>query len=702
MNKNQLLRHGLVMAAVVISEAFGLVACTDKDDNPVSPTDQTTEVKYETSKEVPTTDQMAVMIEGLTYVFDADYTGEGKCLVNRVAKRAASITDEHLQNIILHASNVPGLTADEVAIIVWLQANGGSLIIIEPTPAAQSQLLLSIYQVVNNTKNPLLTGTDFTKLNWLLGHAGRIASMDGSDDETSDNSVEVVGIRGQKMYISSNPHEEEPITYNCYVVVHDVNGNDSIRRELELTDSEPLYLNDYILGCRADEAAAWMNTPAETKQEQLAARQAAARLINTRAGDPAAVKLDEIANAYEYHLQMGCAVTYKNGDDNFTQYHNALLSRKVYTAYSFEKQCDFYCAYQNTLIKNQNLNCGSSKEDTWRDPTQWDKWKKAVKGYLIPYQGFYGPYLKKYSVQVNMNSQKPFIESYSPYNDASGGQTVSNGVNFNIGANVGVNATGPLAGISGGVTWTHSVSRVDKDLSMNASSNSSDGTLSWSYTGLSSTSYISWPYTCHKTAPSILRSECNLDQAWVWRLSTTGDNIQIQTSMNIVDEFLTCYFSAPLYTTELYIQESFNNTQNSTLESGYQYDRTQTVPCPPHFKQTWAMTIDNDNITGDQREKLMARLKDKLPQFFFDSYVFFTKNAKHTAGQNTDEIGSYVTTSIDAFNNNSNDQDIMRQAGLDYGIPENGSIIITWRQTDAGAQSDNIVYKFDMKSKIIK
>ena len=108
------------------------------------------------------------------------------------------------------------------------------------------------------------------------------------------------------------------------------------------------------------------------------------------------------------------------------------------------------------------------------------------------------------------------------------------------------------------------------------------------------------------------------------------------------------------------------------------------------------------SITGDQREKLMARLKDKLPQFFFDSYVFFTKNAKHTAGQNTDEIGSYVTTSIDAFNNNSNDQDIMRQAGLDYGIPENGSIIITWRQTDAGAQSDNIVYKFDMKSKIIK
>jgi hypothetical protein len=48
-------------------------------------------------------------------------------------------------------------------------------------------------------------------------------------------------------------------------------------------------------------------------------------------------------------------------------------------------------------------------------------------------------------------------------------------------------------------------------------------------------------------------------------------------------------------------------------------------------------------------------------------------------------------------NHNNNVIEILREAGRVGGVPNTGSYTITWRQTDAGINSDREEYTFSMK-----
>ena len=70
-----------LFSAVLMGIAMLMTACVAKDDNVAAAGDPDTIEDFDMPEQAPTTDALAVPIDGTTYVFDGNYSGEGKALV---------------------------------------------------------------------------------------------------------------------------------------------------------------------------------------------------------------------------------------------------------------------------------------------------------------------------------------------------------------------------------------------------------------------------------------------------------------------------------------------------------------------------------------------------------------------------------------------------------------------------------------------
>lgn len=109
-----------LFSAVLMGIAMLMTACVAKDDNVAAAGDPDNIEDFDMPEQAPTTDALAVPIDGTTYVFDANYTGEGKALVDRVKDRASWLAEsettppnESVENIILHNDRIGHLRNGE-------------------------------------------------------------------------------------------------------------------------------------------------------------------------------------------------------------------------------------------------------------------------------------------------------------------------------------------------------------------------------------------------------------------------------------------------------------------------------------------------------------------------------------------------------------------------------------------------------------
>ena len=215
---------------------------------------------------------------------------------------------------------------------------------------------------------------------------------------------------------------------------------------------------------------------------------------------------------------------------------------------------------------------------------------------------------------------------------------------------------------------------------------SPDGVAEWSYTGPSAQTY--WAFfrnVAHDIARHIQTNPCTVEQAWVWMVpNSSSKTVVFFHTFNLRDEWLTYDCSKIFATTPHHIQPAIKHTSRSTLN------------CPPRFIQTWSMSV---SVPEDEKDADVTKIKnyltDQLKQYFLASCVFYTKRADHKKAYNEgksvaqyDEIGQFVVTAKNAFTHNDNVKEILREAARVGGMPKTGSYTITWRQTDAGTNSD--------------
>ncbi len=647
------------MLTAILTCGLMMTACVANEDNEIQqPSD---DASFEEFPEQPTTDQLKTLIERPAYVFDANYTGEGKAVVARTAKKVA-FSDESLEVVIMPSTQIQSLQGEDYLNIIRVLAKGGTVVFTEPGLdvldgfCKQIAAAIDTYSPASEIAQEYLSAEAIQRI-ILWSETSPFADM--IEDDLKDR-YEIIALRAQTVYLSMNDREGIPTKMTIDVDVEKKDKEDefeTIPVEVEI----PNCMDDYYFGEKADDLAEWLNSnePETTENEANQVR----ALMNRAAGD---ATLQSLCKAQTFILK---------GDNNNLDYqwgpasvraiyHPIQLRYDIWTAYSADKKCDFYCVKLSVTAENNQMGCGPSEARKWYDATYFKPWQESAKS-ISAYPNIYGPYMRELKMNCSLEGLKAQLVDYTPKN-TPGGTTVTESFSASLGANVGVNSSGPMGGINGSLTWGSSVSRINPDLKATVTANTGTGQLEFDYIAARPIAeYNVFLPAKHTGIKDISITTCTVQHAWVWSVETTANNVTLNTVFKSVDEWLTYEeFAAKCH--EHYISLPCEHKFKSAIN------------CPPRNKQEWAMTIEPTNSKAD------AYLKQKLPQYFWDNNVFFTRKENHLKADTKDEISAWVQKSKAIFDKNNS---ILKGAAQEGGIT--GNFTIRWHQTNGTGGTDN-------------
>lgn len=671
---------GLTMTAMTACNDYDEIANEGKSDNVencVAPPTQ------------PTTDARTVTVSGSTYVFNGNYTGEAMALVNRVTTSAASLQENGVKNIIIPGSSIASLTNKETADLLLQMSRGASLVVADPTADNIKVLAKRLKDVINTYS---IGGNDEevrSEVNQILGsrilhriklwNDGLIESSFGSD-LLKNKSLSLLAIRDEDSF--QVPIEPQNETDSVTIRILDEKRN--LKEEASVSYVDNSVMTDYHYGIKADNLAQWLNTPDDDLVAREKSRQAAAKMMATRAGGSAEEYLDKITESIENTFDAGFKLS---GPSGHNPYHKCIVKYRIWTAYSGEKKCDVYCMTQEITAYNQMLDCGPTKDSDWYNGKDWSAMDELHKRYSFLAKDVYGPYMHRVSSECQLiDGDLPVtLEEYAPQNSTSGGQTVSNGFSFSLGGSVSAKSGGPEAGISASMQWSQSVSKFSADLSMKAQA-SPDGEIDWFYTGADPDSHYRLFSNYHETAKSILTSTCTLQHAWVWTVKgSTSSSVSLISHISLIDNWLT-YVIGKFECIPHYISQGRDDV------------RRITIPCPPRHLQTWSMNVESKDVDASKLKEIESFLTSHLGQYFMPTCVFSTVKPEHkraTGVADSDEVAEFVSKCKQAFASTSG-RELLREAGKRAGLSDKGSFTIVWRHTDLGVNSDREEFTFNM------
>ena len=650
------------MAAVV---SITIAGCSDDDNAAQNDTEQAED--FEDPEQEPAADALGVKLKCLTYVFDGNYTGEGKALAARADNRATTLAsdsekpNEEVENIIVHNDRIGHMTNAEYAAMIMVLANGGSIVVAEPTIEKLETLVQRLRAIISSYQE---SGNNIA--------AKYVVKM--LNTETVNRIVMWTDNFDFSVYLNAEGRGD----YMSLVIFREEDSYIAYR------DAETL--TDYQYGQKADRAAMWININASLSDESQS-RLLAAQMMATRAGGDAEQYVDRLSKSQDFTFDMGLQL---NGPKGYSRYHNCMLTYRIWTAYSKEKNCDVYCVTQSVTAFNQDMDCGPTKSTKWYNGGDWGPWKELNKKTSQLRKDVFGPYMKKIYTKCELDDagRQVRIENYAPQNSTSGGYTETNGFTFGLGANATVTANGPQAGVSANMSWSHTVSQFNADLTMKASP-SAGGATEWVYEAPRVASHFGWDHY-HDSPRQIQVTTCTVEQAWVWTVQGSDSRtVTIKPTFQLQDDWLT-YDRALNHIGEAYSHYiSMGDVRTVT---------PIVINCPPRYHQTWSMSVKTD-AEGADVVKLKNYLTEQLSQYCLSSSVFYTVRPDHKASYNEgksieeyDEIGRFVEVARNAFDYNDGVRDILREAGKVGGVPDAAGYTIVWRQTDAGINSDSEEY----------
>ena len=640
-----------------------MTACSDDDKTSGQKTDETTEIVDFPEK--PTTDLLETQIKRPAYVFDAQYTGEGKAVVARATKKS-DLTDENLEVVIMPSAQIEKLTGDDYLNIIRVVGKGGTIVFVEPELSElddfckQVAAAINIYSPAAEVANEYMSADAIQRI-LLWSDITPFAALAESNEK---DHYEIIALRNQTVYASINDHEGV-VTKQTVGVEAEKKEEEGAFETIPIEFEFPNEMNDNYFGYKADDLAEWINSnePEEPEEEAAEAR----AMIANRAGETAS--LQSLTKAQTIILNGSNNNLYFQWGKASVRaiYHPITLRYDIWAAYSTDKKCDFYCIKLSVTAENDKLGCGPTEPRKWYDGVYCDFWKKLNNSlFAVTSRNIYGPFMTELDMDFNLENGKAQLADYTPKNSTSGGATVAESFSFSLGGNVGANASGPTGGISANCTWGSSVSKFNPDLKATATADMSSGKLAFNYkAGRPIAEWNMFKDPQHSGTKDIAIKTCTVEHAWVWQVESNADAVTLNTRFKSVDEWLT-YESFGMKCTEYYLPIPCEHKFKSL------------VNCPPRFKQEWAMTIEPAN------SKAEAYLASKLPKYFMNSSTLFTRKENHTKENATDEISAWVTKSKAVFDKNST---ILKGAAQEGGIT--GNYIIRWHQVNGTGGTDN-------------
>lgn len=620
----------------------------------------------------PSDDALAVTMDKKVYVFPYEYSGEGKAVAAR-ATNQVPLDSEELEAVIIHGSQVGTLDDATRIRLLRLLAGGGAFIVVEPELYYLDQFCIKLSNLIDTSDKALDAIDEYLPspaVDRILQWAEYSPFEDLEDTDETD-PYEIIGIRAQSLYLSDNEKEGVPVSETSWVEFNDPDKELGLEGgRLELQDEDVNEWTDYGFGLKADSLAEWVNADEQEEDEAEAAE--VKSLMETKAG----ISLEKIAKSQRITHQMNNSFFFQTSPHYGTRKNHPIqFQYDIWSAYSKEKQSDFYCVKQRVTLHNEELKCGPSDEYKWYNAAYYSKWKMAREKYEKMgaassvsklSMNTYGPFLYDFEQSVWIDGEKPSVENSTPKNSTSGGVTVTDSFTYGVGANVGFSGGKPAANLSLSATWGTSVARFHPDLSLTAGIES-NGRLKWAYVGKKpESSFRVFGENKHDTATQIQTNTCVLESAWVWSLKTNKSTLSLVTEASVTDAWLIyIVFAAKCF--DGYLPERATKTFKAS------------ITCPPRYTQEWTMNVTTRSL-GASASKIEDYLQKHLADYFWTRGFFSTYKPTHRLGDKRDEIALFVAKSMDVFEKNKSG--ILKQAAREGG--ERWRYTINWTNVSTG------------------
>ncbi len=345
------------------------------------------------------------------------------------------------------------------------------------------------------------------------------------------------------VYIFNN-HNDEYIVQDVHASIEDYTTITEGDNEIERNNGEVIRHTEdmrsfdnftpYQYGLRADKLAIWINgnsAPHNPVGRSDASQLAAAQRV-----------------AIDYYPTHPSHDKAKNISGSYT------IIYSIVSLYSFDQNVDYYAVHQEIIGSNQAMKIAN-----------WKEGKNTC-------YGFYLSRLENDHYIYGQNNSTPSatIQTTSPATTENARQeSVSMG--FNIGGDVGLSTTGPSAGISGGYSYSESVTVTIPDVAIINKSKSDAAHLNakWTYeVAYAKPNYNGWgTLKGFYEAPAVATNTIDTHNTWLWVVNNpTG-----KYTMKCVNYIAYAYCSTWDTTFKYYWNNSY---------SGYIYTRWITLNPP--------------------------------------------------------------------------------------------------------------------------
>lgn len=248
-------------------------------------------------------------------------------------------------------------------------------------------------------------------------------------------------------------------------------------------DTEKCYLDGltpYQYGLRADKLARWINDNSEPHSSRSS--------------------VSDMASAQRVVYDFYPTASHDKVNGKSGSY---TIIYTITPLYSFAHNADYYAVHQEIIGSNSAMNIGN-----WKDGEY--------------YYGFYlGKITNDHQLLTSGNStpSSAVIQTTSPSTTQNARQE-SVGMSFNIGGDVGLNTSGPSAGISGGISYSESYIVTIPDVSINNQCKSDDSHINarWEYNVADPEPKCNFwgDITQFYDAPSVATNTIDVHNTWLW------------------------------------------------------------------------------------------------------------------------------------------------------------------------------------------
>lgn len=590
---NSPFRSSLWIAAMLAVTVF-CGACQDDDI-----INNTHDIAVETIDDsISSNDELMVKTNLKTYVYNYEYGKTGGAFINRINYRATML-DSTVQTIVLHDGNVPALTNGDYKNIVSHIANGGNIVVFEPTAKGLDSFIRNLKSIgitMLNNNQVQYTEDGFTACRkiYLLeeNEEGLMLPPSVSGEDTNGILCEAYALRGGDVYVVNDLDEEN--TQNVTVLDEEVDADSGTDDEdtngvsdEDLANQSPSYEtteetseepNSYLYGLHADALAKWIDTKTDRKALMTKGRM----LLNRATAENSYPNINTLAEAYTAAKSFTAKAGWK-----------AEVVTVNYQIWSVNNKygSDFYIINQEVTLNNSQLHCGPAEAHKWGE---W-KVKQAFDDTDGNMTGAYWAYFNGVSVENEFQGGSAIISNVSPQNDMDGKTSYSTSMNWSLnGSFISPNVS---SGFTINNTKSYSIPDIKKQYQQK------DYNPSWTYTATShpKAKYSSnWGNWVHDQAKEIYRSDMTVGHTWIWEVKGASKQYSMKCKVNVGLEGLA-------------LGRHKKKRKNINRRKVFQTAETIniTLPQPPRVEQQWTMDMVPYNASAFGRfEKAFSQWKE--------------------------------------------------------------------------------------------